>query len=126
MHFRVASADTAAQEAELHVGVIGQQRHRHRGIGQALGNHQAGQAESRTGCRAPGCQIETFSACQVCTGPTVMACVGTSGMLPPPEVRAFWMMVRGCNSTTRVPSRRYCSGDRRLILIFARRVAPGR
>ena len=37
-------------------------------------------------------------------GPTLIACVGTREMLPPPLVRAFWAMVRGCNWTTRVGS----------------------
>ena len=34
----------------------------------------------------PACQMETFSACHVSTGPTVSACVGTSVMFPPPLV----------------------------------------
>src|SRR5678816_449061 len=55
--------------------------------------------------------METFSACHVSTGPTEIACVGTSEMLPPPEVRAFWATVRGCKSTTRVVSLRYSAGD---------------
>lgn len=59
---------------------------------------------------APACQIETFSACQVSRGPTVIAWVGTSEMLPPPEVRAFWANVTGCSSTTRVPNWRNSAG----------------
>ena len=59
----------------------------------------------------PACQIETFSAFQVSTGPTLIACVGTLVTTPPPEVRAFWMIVIGCNSTSRVPSLRYSAGD---------------
>jgi len=55
--------------------------------------------------------MDTFSASQVSTGPTVMAWVGTREMLPPPEVRAFWAMVSGCKSTTRVASLRYSAGE---------------
>ena len=40
----------------------------------------------------PACQMETFSACQVSTGPTEMARVGTREMFPPPDVRAFCAM----------------------------------
>ena len=50
----------------------------------------------------PACQMETFSAFHVSTGPTVIACVGTSAILPPPDVRAFCAIVIGCRSTTRV------------------------
>src|SRR5207249_5554261 len=59
----------------------------------------------------PACQMETFSAFHVSTGPTLIAFVGTRAMLPPPEVRAFCAMVKGCSSTTRVASLRYSSGD---------------
>ena len=59
----------------------------------------------------PACQIDTFSAFHVSTGPTVIALVGTSEMLPPPLVRAFCAMVSGCRSTTRVASLRYSAGD---------------
>lgn len=59
----------------------------------------------------PACQIDTFSACQVCTGPTVIARWGTIVMLPPPLVRAFCASVTGCRSTTRVESARYSAGD---------------
>src|SRR5947209_7940938 len=59
----------------------------------------------------PACQMETFSAFHVSTGPTEIALVGTREMLPPPEVRAFWAMVKGCKSTTRVVKRRYSSGE---------------
>ena len=59
----------------------------------------------------PACQMETFSAFQVSNGPTVAACVGTSEMLPPPEVRAFCMTVIGWRSTMRVFSFRYSAGD---------------
>src|SRR5256885_4054045 len=55
--------------------------------------------------------METFSAFHVSTGPTEIACVGTSEMFPPPDVRAFWAMVSGCKSTTRVASLRYSAGD---------------
>jgi hypothetical protein len=58
----------------------------------------------------PGCQIETFSAFHVSTGPTVAARVGTMATLPPPEVRAFWMIVTGCRSTSRAESLRYSAG----------------
>src|ERR1041385_5182266 len=58
----------------------------------------------------PACQMETFSAFQVSTGPTDKACFGTSATLPPPEVRAFWINVAGCSSTTRVASFRYYDG----------------
>jgi hypothetical protein len=58
----------------------------------------------------PGCQMDTFSAFQVSTGPTLMASVGTNEMLPPPLVRAFCAMVSGCRSTTRVASLRYSAG----------------
>src|SRR5437588_11014861 len=64
----------------------------------------------------PACQIDTFSACHVSIGPTEMAWVGTSEIFPPPEVRAFWAMVRGCNSTTRVASLQYPAGDGGLSL----------
>src|SRR4026208_286498 len=69
----------------------------------------------------PACQIETFSACQVSTGPTLMAFVGTIEMLPPPEVRAFCAMVSGGGSTTRVVSWRYSTGDGGLSLNLPRR-----
>ena len=36
VHLRLARADAAAEEIELHVGMIGQQRHRHRGVGNRL------------------------------------------------------------------------------------------
>src|SRR6185436_13961450 len=55
----------------------------------------------------PACQIDTFSARQVSSGPTLIAFIGTSAMLPPPEVRAFCAIVSGCNSTTRVGNWRY-------------------
>src|SRR6266705_1839230 len=55
--------------------------------------------------------METFSACHVSTGPTEIAWVGTSEMLPPPDVRAFCATVSGCKSTTRVASLRYSAGD---------------
>ena len=35
--------DGGPVEVELHVGMIGQQRHGHRGVGQPLGDHQRGQ-----------------------------------------------------------------------------------
>src|SRR5204862_5440009 len=59
----------------------------------------------------PACQIETFSAFQVSAGPTEIACVGTSEIFPPPDVRAFCAMVSGCRSTTRVVSLRHSAGD---------------
>src|SRR5882762_143686 len=59
----------------------------------------------------PACQMETFSAFHVSTGPTVIALVGTMAMLPPPLVRAFCAMVSGCRSTTRVASLRYSAGE---------------
>src|SRR2546430_3088661 len=62
--------------------------------------------------------METFSACHVSTGPTDMALVGTSEMLPPPDVRAFWAMVSGCRSTTRVVSFRHSAGEGGLSLYF--------
>ena len=43
----------------------------------------------------PACQIETFSAYHVSTGPTVIAFDGTMEMFPPPDVRAFWASVTG-------------------------------
>ena len=71
-------------------------------------------------CR-PACQMETFSAFHVSTGPTLMAFVGTSAMLPPPEVRAFWATVNGCKSTTRVASFRYSAADGGWFLYFPAR-----
>src|SRR5438270_3805425 len=71
----------------------------------------------------PACQIETFSACQVSIGPTEIAFVGTSEIFPPPEVRAFWAMVKGCKSTTRVVSLRYSAGEGGLSLYLPLR--PG-
>src|SRR5690242_2553702 len=59
----------------------------------------------------PACQIDTFSAFQVSTGPTDIALVGTREILPPPEVRAFCAIVSGCKSTIRVVRRRYSSGE---------------
>src|SRR3954468_24490824 len=59
----------------------------------------------------PACQMEILSARQVSTGPTEIACVGTREMFPPPEVRAFWAIVKGCRSTTRVGSLRYSAGE---------------
>src|SRR5436189_1350258 len=70
----------------------------------------------------PACQMETFSACQVSTGPTEMAFVGTSEMLPPPEVRAFCAMVSGCKSTTRVVSLRHSAGEGGLSLYLPLRL----
>src|ERR671920_331264 len=54
--------------------------------------------------------METRSAFQVSSGPTVAACVGTAATYPPPLVRAFWMTVIGCRSVTRVLSLRYSLG----------------
>src|SRR5262245_46173816 len=59
----------------------------------------------------PACQIETFSAFQVSFGPTEIAWVGTLVTTPPPEVRAFAMIVIGWRSTTRVLSWRYSAGE---------------
>ena len=50
-----------------------------------------------------------------------MALVGTIEMFPPPLVRAFWAMVSGCKSTTRVGSLRYSSGVGGRVLYFPRR-----
>src|SRR6476619_1386597 len=58
----------------------------------------------------PACQMLTRSAFQVSTGPTLHACVGTPATYPPPLVRAFWITVIGCRSTTRVLSLRYSLG----------------
>src|SRR5215211_1965989 len=58
----------------------------------------------------PACQMLTRSAFHVSTGPTVAACVGTLATYPPPLVRAFWMIVIGCRSVTRVVSFRYSLG----------------
>ena len=52
----------------------------------------------------PACQMEILSAFHVSFGPTVAACVGTSAILPPPDVRAFYMTVIRCTSTIRVVS----------------------
>src|SRR5947208_2005466 len=62
--------------------------------------------------------MEIFSACHVSTGPTEIALVGTSEMLPPPEVRAFWAIVSGCRSTTRVVNLRYSAGEGGAFLYF--------
>src|SRR5947207_10315643 len=64
----------------------------------------------------PACQIDTLSAFHVSAGPTEIACVGTSEMFPPPEVRAFCAIVSGCKSTTRVVSLRYSAGEGGLFL----------
>src|SRR5438067_13191241 len=69
----------------------------------------------------PACQMETFSAFHVSPGPTVIACVGTIEMLPPPLVRAFCAMVSGWSSTTRVVSFRYSVGVGGALLYFPRR-----
>src|SRR5258707_10231251 len=42
VHFDVAGTDAGAEEIELDVRMIGQERHRHRGIRNLLGNHQCG------------------------------------------------------------------------------------
>src|SRR4029079_5203655 len=63
----------------------------------------------------------TFSARQVSAGPTVIALVGTIETLPPPLVRAFCAMVRGCSSTTRVVSFRYSAGVGGAFLYLPRR-----
>ena len=68
--------------------------------------------------------METFSAFQVSTGPTVMALVGTSGMLPPPDVRAFCAMVIGMQIDDAGVSLRYSAGDGGRVFVFA--VAPRR
>src|SRR4029450_3093824 len=73
----------------------------------------------------PACQIETFSAFHVSTGPTVIACVGTSEILPPPLVRAFCAMVSGWSSTTRVVSLRYSAGVGGAVLYLPRRGGGG-
>ena len=39
VHFHFASAEAAAKEIELHVGMIGQQTHGHGAVGDAFGNH---------------------------------------------------------------------------------------
>jgi hypothetical protein len=96
---------------ELHVRVVGQQRHRHGGVGDALWRSSGGQAlpKGLSWCRPA--RSRPFRPSRSRRGPTVAAWVGTSATLPPPEVRAFWMMVIGCRSTTRVPSLRYSSGE---------------
>src|SRR6266436_841158 len=65
--------------------------------------------------------METFSAIQVSTGPTEIACVGTREIFPPPDVRAFCAMVSGCKSTTRVGSFRYSAGLGGLVLYLPAR-----
>ncbi len=95
---------------KMDIGVVGEQGHGHRGVGEVLSDHQAVRRMPKGLSWLPACQMETRSAFQVSTGPTEGACVGTREMLPPPEVRAFWMIVIGCRSTTRVRSRRYSSG----------------
>ena len=91
--------------------MLGEQRHRHARIGDALEIISAVSRWPKGLSCVPACQIETFSALQVSTGPTVIACVGTSAMLPPPLVRAFCAMVSGCRSTTRVASWRYSAAE---------------
>src|SRR5258705_8282115 len=66
----------------------------------------------------PACQIETFSAFHVSNGPTEIACVGTSEIFPPPDVRAFCAMVSGCRSTTRVVNFRHSAGGGGWSLYF--------
>src|SRR5262245_59249657 len=58
----------------------------------------------------PACQMETFSAFHVSTGPTEIAFVGTREIFPPPDVRAFCASVNGCKSTTRAVSLRDSAG----------------
>src|ERR1051325_436512 len=66
--------------------------------------------------------METFSAFHVSAGPTEMACVGTSEMFPPPDVRAFCATVSGCKSTTRVVSLRCSAGEGGLSLYLPARL----
>ena len=60
------------------------------------------------------------------TGPTLIASVGTSEMLPPPLVRAFWATVSGWSRTTRVQSLRYSAGGGGVVLVRAFALGAGR
>ena len=85
--------------------MVGQQRHGHGGIGQSFWDIIQVVSRMPKGLSwVPACQMETFSAFQVSTGPTVAARVGASDTCPPPQVRAFWITVMGCRSVTRVGS----------------------
>src|SRR3954447_17342697 len=44
MHLRLYAADALAVVVEVDVGVVGQQGHRHGAVGDALGDHQGGEA----------------------------------------------------------------------------------
>ena len=67
----------------------------------------------------PACQIDTFSAFQVSTGPTVIAFVGTRGMLPPPLVRAFCAIVSGMQIDHARGQLAIFGGGRRRVLVSA-------
>ena len=47
MHFNLASANAVAIEIELHVGMVGEQRHRNGGVRNSFGNHQGGQPQAK-------------------------------------------------------------------------------
>jgi hypothetical protein len=44
MNLHITGADPAAIVVELDVGMVGQQRHRDRGIGNPFGDHEGGEA----------------------------------------------------------------------------------
>lgn len=46
VHFGIGCADAGAIKVELHIGMLGQKRHRHACIGDVFGDHQARQAHS--------------------------------------------------------------------------------
>ena len=46
MHFYRAAPNASAEVVEAHVGMQGQEGHRHGGIGDAFGDHEAGESLS--------------------------------------------------------------------------------
>ena len=67
-------ADAAAEVVELHVRMIGQQRHRHGRVRRCVFEIISVVSRWPNGLSClPACQMETFSAFHVSTGPTVIA-----------------------------------------------------
>ena len=73
VHVDFADTQARAVEVELHVGVAGQEAHRHGGIGDFLRDHERRQPHSERVVVLPGVPDGDFSAFQVSAGPTVAA-----------------------------------------------------
>ncbi len=89
VHFGSHRAEAMPVETKLHVGMISQERHRHRRIGESLGDHQCGEPHAEGVVVIAGLPDRNFFGFPRFDGQTVAARVGTSATCPPPEVRAF-------------------------------------